>query len=86
MGYAKLTPALVGLLAAAEGAGAPASLEPASPAGATGRLRTGNAGAFWRPLGKSVEPYEVAAYLAEGWTCPTFEQFQKLRREFAARR
>jgi hypothetical protein len=39
-----------------------------------------------RPLGKSVEPEEVADYLAEGWTCPSPEQFEKLRREFAARR
>ncbi len=38
------------------------------------------------PLGKSVEPDEVAAYLADGWTCPNPEQFEKLRREFAARR
>ena len=38
------------------------------------------------PLGKSVERDEVAAYLADGWTCPTPEQFEKLRREFAARR
>jgi hypothetical protein len=38
------------------------------------------------PLGKSVEPYEVADHLAEGWTCPSPEQFEKLRREFAARR
>src|SRR5712692_8963351 len=36
------------------------------------------------PLGQSVEPYEVADYLAEGWTCPSPEQFEKLRREFAA--
>ena len=38
------------------------------------------------PLGKSVEPEEVADYLAEGWTCPSPEQFEKLRREFAAPR
>jgi hypothetical protein len=38
------------------------------------------------PLGKSVERDEVAAYLADGWTCPTPEQFEKLRRELPARR
>jgi hypothetical protein len=38
------------------------------------------------PLGQSVEPYELTAYLAEGWTCPSPEQFEKLHREFAARR
>jgi hypothetical protein len=38
------------------------------------------------PLGQSVEPAEVADYLPEGWTCPSPEQVEKLRREFAARR